>query len=193
MKALYNISTEAREIQYLTYRKFILLPRIQSIVQEYVQEKNICFNYAIHVRRTDLHDELTKSNKQMSFAAIFKTIEKQFDSNKTIFLAADSYETQDMFLQKYGRRILMYKRIDAAMIRSKIGNKAVYTSETRQTTLEVAVIDAYITSYALRAKYTLYSSFSEWIVTLRQLRVFQKGLPACPSKMHHAANSQTAL
>ena len=172
LKSHYNLTTSSRAIQKVTYSQFVLLPRIQTVVAEYVQSQDVCSSYAMHIRRTDLYEELKLVNKHMTYDAIIRNINKHLESHRRIYVAADCYETQALFTKTFGDRVLFYQWIS-----SNATNISHKSSEYRHTSLEVAVIDAYIASYAYRVKYSMYSSYSEWIMTLRDMRIDYKLFP----------------
>jgi len=103
---------------------------------------------AIHVRRTD-HTELAKKNNNFTTdEEFFEFVERYPD--KKIYLATDNAETQDLFVERYGKDRVVY-------------NVPILTSDgykTRQTSVKDAVIDLFACARALHFKGSGYSSFS---------------------------------
>lgn len=113
---------------------------------------------AIHVRRTD-HTELAKKNQ------CFTTDEEFFEfvdryPDKKIYLATDNSETQEMFVERYGKDRVVYNMPILA-----IGDDP----KIRQTSIKDAVIDLFACARALHFMGSGYSSFSSIIHNLKNV------------------------
>jgi hypothetical protein len=101
---------------------------------------------AIHVRRTD-HIELAKKNDNYTPDEEFFEFVENYP-NKKIYLATDNNETQEMFINKYGKDRIVY-------------NVKITTSESiRQTSVKDAIIDLFACAQAFNFMGSGYSSFS---------------------------------
>lgn len=101
---------------------------------------------AIHVRRTD-HIELAKKNDNYTHDEEFFEFVENYP-NKKIYLATDNNETQEMFINKYGKDRIVY-------------NVKIATSESiRQTSVKDAIIDLFACAQAFNFMGSGYSSFS---------------------------------
>ena len=171
-------------------RKITLRGHVQRKIYDYVVANDICNVYGIHVRRTDLHDDLD-SMRKLTYPTIFRTVSKLNVTGMTLFLATDNAATQARFDYHYESReptlvkkLLVYKRIDGTAVAQqlRLGN---FSAEFRHTDLETAVIDLYILSYTKRFTRSLYSSFSEWVIWLRVMREpVWRNEPSCPSEQN---------
>lgn len=172
----------------LGMRKIILIDRLQKLIYNYIIENDICNSFGIHIRRTDLY-ELLKIGQRSSYEHIFYNINHKYPGNNwTMYLATDNAETQQIFLNYFNKnqnkisRVIMYHRIDKDIINKTTQIKKI-TSEFRHTTLEIAIIDAYILSYSKIFRRSLFSSYSEWVGWMRDLRKPEwRNLPTCVSE-----------
>jgi hypothetical protein len=127
---------------------------IIKTINDFLKEHNLNYNkmVGVHIRRTD-HVVVAKSvDMYTPDKEFFNFIEKHKDYK--VYLATDNKQTQDMFIEKYGDRIVFYKNI------MRSGNK-------RKTNLEHAVVDIEILSHCKHFQGTAYSSFSRTVNMLR--------------------------
>jgi hypothetical protein len=136
------------------YPKFLIpILTIRNTIDEYKQLLNN--NYiACHIRRTDIvmHEgqpwyKPKTDDEYMDFI-------DSYDNKLKIYIATDNKDTQDVFIKKYGDRLVI--------------KKIVPSKELRQTSIQDAVVDMYI---CVDAKYFLGShgsSFSDSILYLRE-------------------------
>jgi hypothetical protein len=149
-KVKYNISE--------LYSNIKLNDILENKINNYVKKCNIENLAGIHVRRTDYTGNfigklINGSNSDFDF---FDYIEK-YSINDNFFLATDNKETQDIYKNKYGNKVLYYKKIKDS-------------DKLRKTSLENAIIDIYILSYCKRIKGTYNSSFTEFAKNLKKSR-----------------------
>jgi hypothetical protein len=110
----------------------------------------------LHVRRTD-HVGLAKGHGNFTNDAyFFKVIEDEIkkDSGVVFFLSTDNRNTQEMFLNRYPRNVVVYKKIE------KLENSF------RHTTLFDTGIDMSLLTYCKRVEGSFHSSFSRVAVML---------------------------
>lgn len=125
------------------------LQNIQNKINTFVDNIGEDF-IAIHVRRTDnSSSEILSPDKDF-----FNFIEE--NPKYKVYLATDNMNTQNMFIEKYGERIIFYEKIQK--------NRNII----RKTSLEHTVIDIFICSKALKFKGSGYSSLSDLICSLRK-------------------------
>ena len=140
---------------YTTEKYLKLLVPILSIrntIDEYKEKLNN--NYiACHIRRTDIvmHEGQVwyKPKTDQEYMEFIDS----YDNNLKIYIATDNKDTQDVFIKKYGDRLVM--------------KKIVPSNELRQTSIQDAVVDMYI---CVGAKYfigSIGSSFTDSILYMR--------------------------
>lgn len=158
-----------------------LLDSINTKIYNYVVNNDICNALGIHIRRTDLHDELPKL-KQMTYESTFWFISTYAKENITLFLATDNADTQKIFIDYYGlnqtkvTKLLIYNLIDGEKNKKIIASGKV-SKEFRHTDLETAVIEMYILTYVKFFRMSLYSSYSGWVEWIRLK--WRKNIPIC--------------
>jgi hypothetical protein len=140
---------------YVTEKYLKLLVPILSIrntIDEYKERLNN--NYiACHIRRTDIvMHEGQPWYKPKTDQEYMKFIDSH-DNNLKIYIATDNKDTQDVFIKKYGDRLVIKKIIPS--------------NELRQTSIQDAVVDMYI---CVDAKYFLGSSGSSFSDTILYMR-----------------------
>jgi len=133
---------------------------LENKIQYYIKKYDIKNLIGVHVRRTDytgnfIGNFLNGSNEDSEF---FDYISRNSGNNK-FFLATDNKQTQDIYKNKYGNKVLYY-------------NKIKNSNNLRKTTLENAIIDIFILSYCKRIKGTYNSSFTEFAKNLKISRKF---------------------
>lgn len=148
----YNINIK----EYELYSHIKLKKNIQNKIDIFVKNNNIQNCIGIHVRRTDYTGNfigklLNGANNDSEF---FDYIDK-YSENNPFFIATDNRDTQILFKNKYGKRVLFY---------AKIKN----TSNLRKTSLENAIIDIFILSKCKKIKGTNKSSFTDFAKNLKK-------------------------
>ena len=118
-----------------------------EFISKYFNKKN---TIGLHVRRTD-HIGLAKgrgnyTNDDYFFKIIKDEIEK--DSAVVFFLSTDNRNTQENFLEKYPKNVVVYKKIE------KLKNSF------RHTSLFDTGIDISLLTYCKRVEGSFHSSFS---------------------------------
>ena len=160
-----NIITPEMECRIFGFLKFN--DKILKICHEFI-EKNFNKNNTIglHVRRTD-HIGLAKNhgnytNDEYFFKIIYNEISK--DSNVLFYLSTDNRNTQELYLKKYPKNMVVYKKIN------KLKNSF------RHTTLFDTGIDMCFLTYCNHVEGSFHSSFSRVAVMLNLFRrkEFQK-------------------
>lgn len=114
----------------------------------------------LHVRRTD-HVGLAKGRGNYTDDDyFFKIIEDEIkkDAEVVFFLSTDNRNTQDMFLNKYPKNVVVYKKIE------KLENSL------RHTSLFDTGIDMSLLTYCKRVEGSFHSSFSRIAVMLNLKR-----------------------
>ena len=104
----------------------------------------------LHIRRTD-HIGLAKSKKNYtSDEYFFKIINNEIkkDKNVVFFMAVDNRRTQDLYLKKFPKNIVVYKKINRL------------PNSFRHTTLRDAGMDMCLLSHCKRVEGSFHSSFS---------------------------------
>lgn len=131
------------------------IPRILKIINniDKIYILNRC--YSIHMRRTD-HINFAKSEKKYTESIDFQNFINE--SPNKVYLSTDNKETQNKYFKLYPNKIIFYKNI------SNVNN-------FRQTSLEHAVIDIYICSKTRYFKPSGASSFSDFILILREINL----------------------
>jgi len=130
----------------------------QEFIDKYFKKNN---TIGLHIRRTD-HIGLAKkhgnyTNDEYFFNIIKNEIKK--DSGVMFFLSTDNRNTQEIFLKKYPKNIVVYKKIQ------KLNNSL------RHTTLFDTGIDMSLLTHCKRVEGSFHSSFSR--VTL-MLNLYQR-------------------
>jgi hypothetical protein len=98
---------------------------------------------SIHARRTDHVHVMKKHNTHVSDQDFFDFIDL-LDGSLKIFLACDNKDTQKVFLDRYGPRVVFNKNIT--------NDFNPHYSLVRATSLEDAVVDMFVSSQALYFK-----------------------------------------
>jgi len=124
-----------------------------DFVKKYFNKNN---TIGLHVRRTD-HVGLAKGRGNYTDDAyFFKVINDEIkkDSGVVFFLSTDNRNTQEMFLEKYPKNVVVYKMIE------KLENSF------RHTSLFDTGIDMSLLTYCKRVEGSFHSSFSRIAVML---------------------------
>jgi hypothetical protein len=155
----YNTNTVYNN-EYIKYNYYELLkpiPSIKKLIYENLLKLNNKF-IACHIRRTDLEANYNSPSypwyKYKSDDEYINFINK-YDNTYKIFLATDNKVTQDIFKNLYGDRLIC----------NSISNN----DKLRQTSIQYAVVDMYVCSYANEFMGTIGSTFSETINHIRQV------------------------
>lgn len=142
--------------EYELYSYIKLKEHIQNKVDIFIKNNNIQNCIGIHVRRTDYTGNfigklLNGSNNDSEF---FDYIDK-YSKNYPFFITTDNRDTQILFKNKYGKRVLFYSKIK-------------HTNSLRKTSLENAIIDIFILSHCKKIKGTNKSSFTDFAIKLKK-------------------------
>jgi len=93
-----------------THRKYFHPTReIMQKVNEFVNQHNMCNISAVHLRTTDL-DKIMPPRKRTNFRNIYKFMESRPEGEK-VFLLTDDPKTQQHMMDKYGEKIVVYRKI----------------------------------------------------------------------------------
>jgi hypothetical protein len=177
----FKIPVNYNEVLGMGMAQLRLLEPIHAKIYDFVTRNDICNAVGLHVRRTDLHDELP-AIKRMSYENTFWFVHSYPGEGITLFVATDNADTQQVFRRYWGsnqtkvKRLLFYADIDGERANKAIGSGKVST-EYRHTDLETAIIDMYVLSYTKAFRQSLYSSYSGWVLWLREK--WRKGVPTC--------------
>jgi hypothetical protein len=128
------------------------LPLIQNEIDN-TKEKLGNEYIACHIRRTDALTHPAYSNNKISDKDYIDFID-QYPINLKIYIATDCRDTQKIFIDKYGDRMI-YKKIED-------------NNNLRQTSLQDAVKDLYVCAGATYFKRSV-GTFSSTILNLREL------------------------
>jgi hypothetical protein len=142
--------------------KFIPTPRIKFMASEFVRKYDICNAAAMHLRLTDLEDQIKakrKAHRGINIEAYMEFVEKQ---NK-VFLLTDNPDTQKLFIDKYPDKVIVYDRISPKV---NVTDKPV---DFRYTSLEHTIIDVLVAAHAKKFKPSLYSSLSDLVAHFRDV------------------------
>ena len=127
---IYDYNTYQRENQnyiFADYYQYLKpLPKIQNIIDKYKKLLNSDVGYiSCHIRKTDSlsHYDHLQDNAYIDFI-------NQYDSKLKIYIATDNKDTQDIFKNIYGDRLVIKDIIPS--------------NNLRQTSLQDAVIDMYV-------------------------------------------------
>ena len=141
------------------YNKLKLLPHVQKQVTD--RANALGHEYiAVHIRRTD-HAELARKNNLYTTDETFQEFIDSHESN--LYLATDNRETQESYLKQYSDRIKSIELINPDR------------NDSRNTSLESAIVDLYMCVNSYEFLGSGYSAFSGTIKVLRALR----GLKGC--------------
>lgn len=145
---------KAAEIQ--CYKLIKLKQSVIDQIDSFLKENNVNYDkmVGIHVRRTDHVVVAKNANMYTPDEAFFKFVDNHKDFK--IYLATDNKMTQDMFIQKYGDRVVFYKPISSS-------------TNKRKTLLGHAVVDIEILSKCKHFKGTKYSSFTRTVNLFRTI------------------------
>jgi hypothetical protein len=136
------------------YTKLKLLPYIFNIVKSKID--SLQNNYiAVHIRRTD-HIQAAKDNNSYTTDSDFINFINNFRNNKNLYIATDNKKTYDMFSKNYNNMVKFnYHNVKSGL---------------RETTMEDAIIDMFMCKYANEFMGSGYSSFSDTIYALRDIK-----------------------
>lgn len=153
------------------------LKEIQYKIEEYVKANQICSAISMHIRRTDLWAELFHKHRT-AYTAYFRFVENFPDETK-VFLMTDNPMTQQLFVEKYGRKkLLVYDDITTNSSIPKIGDRATVgypkldenasiTTEFRYTSIERTLIDTLIAAHAKDFRRSPASTLSELVMSFQ--------------------------
>lgn len=113
---------------------------------------------AVHIRRTDHIDWARRKEVLTTTDNEFNTfIKKNKNKNKNLYIATDDPKTYRVFKKRYRKNVkFKYHKINAA--------------KTRKTSLRDAIIDIYMSVYSDQFMGSDFSSFSEIITKLRDIK-----------------------
>ena len=150
------------QIEHNMYSKFIPTPRIKYMASEFIKKYDICNVAAMHLRLTDLEDQIKakrKAHRGINIEAYMEFVEKQ----EKVFLLTDNPDTQKLFMDKFPDKIIVYDRISP---KDNITEKPV---DFRYTSLEHTIIDVLVAAHAKKFKPSLYSSLSDLVGHFRDV------------------------
>lgn len=184
------------QIERNMYSRYWPSLRVMRVVTEYVQRHNVCSSAAMHLRLTDMTTHLGRKKKAVNINSYFDFVESR-PAGENVYLLTDNPESQRLFVDKYGARILYYQRIPpAAQQRSVVhslgaGPSVKFTGGVRRaqdmdvaplgndslslpgdhrfTSLEHALIDVLIAAHARTFKAAAFSSLSDLVNTFRDI------------------------
>lgn len=134
------------------YQELRPVKKLRSQINVYVKRGALANCIGLHIRRTDHVAVTIKATGKYSTDEYFHKIIQEAlaeDPNQKFFLATDNQKTQLAFHRSYPKNIIFYGKIRARR-------------EFRQTTLERAVIDAYVLSHCKKVYGSHNSSFSQF-------------------------------
>ena len=126
-------------------------------VKAFVEKYNVCKAASMHLRLTDLEEEIKAKKKQhrgINVEAYMNFVE----SHEKVFLLTDNPDTQREFLDKFPSKILVYNRIESVG-----SDTSTRPKDFRYTSLEHTIIDVLIAAHSKQFKPSLYSSLSDLV------------------------------
>lgn len=144
-------------IEHNMYKKFVPTSRIMQKVKDYVEKHDVCNIASMHMRLTDLEDQIKAKKKQHKGINVEGYMEF-VESHDKVFLLTDNPDTQRQFIEKFPNKILVYNQIQISGIDSS--SRPV---DYRHTTLEHTIIDVLIAAHTKHFKPSLYSSLSDLV------------------------------
>ena len=150
-----------REIEYKMYSRYFPTREIMLKVKEFVKHHGICNASAMHLRTTDL-DLVMGERKKLNVKSFVKFVESRPMGEK-IFILTDHPDTQKLFIDRFGDRVVYYQEIAGAdrQLPLEIRSDAVPTlntstlpAEHRFTSLEHTAIDVLIAAHVCLPRIT---------------------------------------
>ena len=131
-----------------------IFKKIRKIINKKLHNRYI----AIHIRRTDLQENLNKSPKRKQRIITDEQYIKFIkDSNiKNIYLATDNIKSQRKFMNLYKDRLIVYKEIKEI-------------KDIRKTNIEHALIDLFICGCSNKFRGSYFSSYSNFIRLMQKI------------------------
>ena len=148
-----SVLDKAGEFEYL-YRYLQPNDNINGTIQNLINKTGKKY-ISMHIRRTDHIVMAENHNQYVSDTEYIDFINNYPGYN--IYLACDNRATQDKFINLYGNRII-------------INNRITDNNNLRKTSLEDSVIDIFMCVYSQFFKSAGYSSFSDTIKILREVK-----------------------
>lgn len=145
-----NFKPNYSKLKLKPYLKNIILNKIKILNKNYI---------SVHIRRTDHIQNAKKNNCYTKDQLFFNFLDKIYD--KDIYIATDNKITYDIFKKKYEKRI-------------KFDYHKVNKYSLRKTSLCDAIIDIYMCVYSDNFMGSGYSSFSEFIIALKNYNKIKK-------------------
>ena len=164
------------------YKNFIPTKEVLKNVDVFLFDKNVKNFSSMHLRQTDMHAILTVKQR-LSDASYDRFVESRPEDEK-VYLLSDNPVGQKRFLDKYGDRIIVYKKIimpshfvdhrhssdywnaNQTMNRS---NNVKFPVSFRFTSLQHTLIDIIISARSVAFKGSPFSSLSDCVVRFRRI------------------------
>lgn len=149
------------QIEYDMYRRFRPTAAVMAKVEHFVHEHRICDCVAMHIRLTDLAEDMKKKNKHVNVQSYLDYVDS-LPADRIVYLMTDNAATQRLFLDKYGpKRILVHRNIISPVNSSSTIVSESMPADIRHTTLEHTLVDVLIAAHAKEFKPAMYSSLSD--------------------------------
>ena len=165
-----------------SYKNFIPTREILQNIDSFFIEKNVQNFSSMHLRQTDMH-AILKPKQRLAEESYDRFIDTRPVSEK-IYLLSDNPVGQKRFLDKYGDRIIVYKKIEMPshlddhrhvgeywntdQIEDKTRNETLPVSY-RFTSLQHTLIDVIISSRSAIFKGSPFSSLTDLVVRFRRV------------------------
>ena len=165
-----------------SYKNFIPTREILQNIDSFFIEKNVQNFSSMHLRQTDMH-AILKPKQRLAEESYDRFIDTRPVSEK-IYLLSDNPVGQKRFLDKYGDRIIVYKKIkmpshlddhrhggeywNTDQIEDKMKNETLPVSY-RFTSLQHTLIDVIISSRSAIFKGSPFSSLTDLVVRFRRV------------------------
>lgn len=135
---------------------FSILKPLPHMIDKINEKRNLLNNdyIAIHARRTDHIAPAKRRGVFTTDEDFFKFIDENIN-NSYLYIATDNVETYTIFQEKYKDKIKFSYHQN--------------TDQYRKTSLEDAIIDIYICTYAKKFRHSGWSTFSGVINNLRKI------------------------
>jgi len=105
----HSIGGADRKHEYIHRKYFHPTREIMQKVNDFVNQHNMCNMSAVHLRTTDL-DKIMPQHRRTNFRNIYKFVESRPEGEK-VFLLTDDPKTQQHMMDKYGEKIVVYRKI----------------------------------------------------------------------------------
>ena len=149
------------QIEHNMYAKFVPTARIKYMASEFIKKHDICNAVAMHLRLTDLEDQIKakrKAHRGINIEAYIEFVE----SHDKVFLLTDNPDTQNFFMDKFPNKIIVYEKMTPKSNETK-------PVDFRYTSLEHTIIDVLVAAHAKTFKPSLYSSLSDLVGHFRNV------------------------